>query len=173
MSKELLQQALNTLKLSVEYDGGVTYFDDGDEIGMRKCCDVISYKEHHKDCWIVQAKSTITALEAELAKPKQDWDLLAKTQESLREHMARIKELEAELATQTALDKKADNARELGLDYEPEQEPVAWMYVNTDGECEQIEYGVCDYKDPHITFLYTSPPRKEWVCKKCGEINDK
>ena len=25
-----------------------------------------------------------------------------------------------------ALDKKAENARELGLDYEPEQEPVAW-----------------------------------------------
>jgi len=70
-----------------------------------------------------------------------------------------IRGLKAELA----LDRKADNARELGLDYEPEQEPVAWMYVNTDGECEQIEYGVCDYKDPHITFLYTSPPRKEWV----------
>ena len=30
--------------------------------------------------------------------------------------------LEAELAKQTALDKKADNARELKLDYEPEQE---------------------------------------------------
>jgi hypothetical protein len=43
------------------------------------------------------------------------------------------------------------------------QEPVAWMYVNVDGECEQIEYGACDYDDPSITFLYTAPPRKEWV----------
>jgi len=53
---------------------------------------------------------------------EQDWDLLKATQESLREHMSKVKELEAELAKQTALDKKADNARELGLDYEPEQE---------------------------------------------------
>jgi len=62
------------------------------------------------------------ALEAELAKPEQDWDLLKATQESLREHMSKVKELETKLIKQTALDKKADNARELGLDYEPEQE---------------------------------------------------
>ena len=37
-----------------------------------------------------------------------------------------ITALEAELAKQLSLDKKADNARGLGLDYEPEQEPVAW-----------------------------------------------
>ena len=30
------------------------------------------------------------------------------------------------------LDKKADNARELGLDYEVEQEPVAWMVLTQD-----------------------------------------
>ena len=33
-----------------------------------------------------------------LAQPEQDWDLLAATQESLREHQARIKKLEAQLA---------------------------------------------------------------------------
>jgi len=32
-----------------------------------------------------------------LAEPEQDWSLLEATQESLREHMARIKELEAKL----------------------------------------------------------------------------
>ena len=45
---------------------------------------------------------------------------------------------------------------------QPEQEPVAWMYVNSDGECEQIEYGVCDFDDRSITLLYTHPPRREW-----------
>jgi len=43
-----------------------------------------------------------------------------------------------------------------------QQEPVAWMYVNEDGECEQIEYGpVLD--DPEVTPLYTAPPKKQWV----------
>ncbi len=64
-------------------------------------------------------------------------------------------------AVEQALDKKADNARELGLDYEPE--PVAWMYVNKDGECEQIEHiefeAIPD--DPSITPLYTTPPKRE------------
>ena len=57
------------------------------------------------------------ALEAELSKPvnefKPDWD-------TLQPYHDRIAELEAQLA----LEKKANNARELGLDYEPEQEPV-------------------------------------------------
>jgi len=46
--------------------------------------------------------------------------------------------LEAELAKQTALDKKADNARELGLDYEPEQESIC----RDDGRCQySIDHG--------------------------------
>lgn len=44
---------------------------------------------------------------------KPDWD-------TLQPYHDRIAELEAQIA----LYKKADNARELGLDYEPEQEPV-------------------------------------------------
>ena len=47
---------------------------------------------------------------------------------------------------------------------QPEPEPVAWMYVNKDGECEQIEHiefeSIPD--DPSITPLYTSPPKREW-----------
>jgi hypothetical protein len=56
---------------------------------------------------------------------------------------------------QLALDAKADNARELGLDYY-EQEPVAWM--DADGN-------VSDNND-HKCFpipLYTHPPQRTWV----------
>jgi hypothetical protein len=45
---------------------------------------------------------------------------------------------------------------------ETEQEPVAWMFVNEDGECEQIEYGPV-FDDPGVTPLYTAPPKHEWV----------
>jgi hypothetical protein len=40
------------------------------------------------------------------------------------------------------------------------QEPVAWMYVNQDGECEQIEYATPP-DDPSVTPLYTAP--RPWV----------
>ena len=45
---------------------------------------------------------------------------------------------------------------------QPEPEPVAWMYVNTDGECEQIEYGDV-FDDPSVTPLYAAPPQRKWV----------
>jgi hypothetical protein len=50
------------------------------------------------------------------------------------------------------------------------QEPVAWMYVNTDGECEQIEYGLCDFDDPSIQLLYTAP--RQWVGLTDEELAD-
>jgi hypothetical protein len=37
-------------------------------------------------------------------------------------------------------------------------EPVAWMYVNLEGECEQIEYGTASIDDDSITLLYAAPP---------------
>ena len=40
----------------------------------------------------------------------------------------------------------------------PEPEPVAWMYVNSEGECEQIEYGTEAIDDDSITPLYAAPP---------------
>jgi len=45
---------------------------------------------------------------------------------------------------------------------EQAQEPVAWMYVNTDGECEQIEYIENEPMpdDPSVTPLYTAP--RQW-----------
>jgi hypothetical protein len=42
---------------------------------------------------------------------------------------------------------------------EPEPEPVAWMYVNLEGECEQIEYGTPSIDDDSITLLYAAPPK--------------
>jgi hypothetical protein len=79
-----------------------------------------------------------------------------------------IEGLEQELAKpeQTALDKKADNARELGLDYEPEQEPAAWISDSpTKGNGKQLHFTKADaWKwSSNITPLYTAPPRKEWV----------
>ena len=49
---------------------------------------------------LIKKTQAIAALKAELAKFEQDWSLLKATQESLREHQARIKELEAQLAPQ-------------------------------------------------------------------------
>jgi hypothetical protein len=42
--------------------------------------------------------------------------------------------------------------------------PVAWCYVNPDGECEQIDWGASDLSkmagDPGITPLYSAPPKQ-------------
>lgn len=41
------------------------------------------------------------------------------------------------------------------------EEPVAWAYINSDGECEEIEYGrYSEADDSCITHLYTHPPRR-------------
>jgi hypothetical protein len=55
--------------------------------------------------------------------------------------------------------------------YLDEHEPVAWMYVNEDGECEQIEYGPV-FDDPGVTPLYTEPPKKQWVGLTAYEIQE-
>jgi hypothetical protein len=69
------------------------------------------------------------------------------------------------------VDQRACDAEEaLRQALEEKQEPVAWMYLNEDGECEQIEYGpVLD--DPGVTPLYTFPPKKQWVGLTDQEIN--
>jgi hypothetical protein len=43
---------------------------------------------------------------------------------------------------------------------QPEQEPVAWAYVNSDDECEQIEY-CTESPMPEFVPLYTSPPKRQ------------
>ena len=41
------------------------------------------------------------------------------------------------------------------------REPVAWMYVNSEGECEQIEYETPPAGDDSITPLYAAPPEPD------------
>ncbi len=59
-----------------------------------------------------------------------------------------------------ALDRMADNERELGIQMQPEPEPVAWM--NKHGACmsavfKQVDETAGEYTTP----LYTSPPKRE------------
>ena len=81
---------------------------------------------------------------------------------------------------QSPLDRMAENARELGLDYEPEQGPVAWRdhveqrlltwrqsFVNRSGD----QLALDDFMDKeslddlidYVCDEYTTPPRREWV----------
>jgi hypothetical protein len=57
----------------------------------------------------------------------------------------------------------AENARELGLDYEPEQEPVAWVCHGTHGH-HDIDFLEEDVDTLSVgTQLYTTPPQRTWV----------
>jgi hypothetical protein len=72
--------------------------------------------------------------------------MLEAAQESLREHMARIKELEAQLS-------------------QPAQEPVAWVCEGcASDEKHAIDYWQEDVDDiPIGTLLYAAPPQRPWV----------
>jgi hypothetical protein len=56
-----------------------------------------------------------------------------------------------------ALDKMAENARELGLDYGPEQEPVAWAKFSAKGNIIDL----LSEPDDDYTPLYTAPPQRK------------
>ena len=81
-----------------------------------------------------------------------------------------------------ALDKMAENARELGLDYEPaQQEPVAWMFQHGETgrtlcvDALQVKWGF-EGRNPSyqkIAPLYISPPaQRTWVGLTEEEIED-
>jgi hypothetical protein len=62
-------------------------------------------------------------------------------------------------AVEQALDKKAENARELGLDYEPaQQEPVAWMDIDEKGAFSGLRYW-SELDNRHEVALYAAPQR--------------
>jgi hypothetical protein len=84
-----------------------------------------------------------------------DWSMLEAAQESLREHMARIKELEAQLA-------------------QPAQEPVAWVCEGcASDEKHAIDYWQEDVDDiPIGTLLYAAPPQRPWVGLTGDELAD-
>jgi hypothetical protein len=82
-----------------------------------------------------------------------------------------------------ALEKKAENARELGLDYEPEQaqqaEPVAWRFTGIAGLKRFMTQKQYEAQTPETKKWYepfrcanciTSPPR-QWVGLTDWEIN--
>jgi len=56
-----------------------------------------------------------------------------------------------------ALEKMAENARELGLDYEPPQEPVAWAKFSAKGNIIDL----LSEPDDDYTPLYTTPPQRK------------
>ena len=75
-----------------------------------------------------------------------------------------------------ALEKMAENARELGLDYEPAQEPVAWRaWVSkfpqgTGSDWVYVTKPIM--KDSiHNQPLYTTPPQRTWVGLTDGEVD--
>jgi len=83
------------------------------------------------------------------------------------------------LEAQQALDKMAENARELRLDYEQpapvaeprKQEPVAWVCYGAPGK-RDIDFEEADINGlPIGTLLYTSPPaQRTWVGLTIEEI---
>ena len=89
-------------------------------------------------------------------------------------------------AVEQALDKKAENARELGLDYEPaQQEPVVWMYQDKSTHEVRFQKHMRDFVDHGATYetpLYTTPPQRTWVgltdeeafqiCVDCGCLSE-
>jgi len=85
------------------------------------------------------------------------------------EHFAEI--IRADERKQVALDKKAENARELGLDYEPSAKVRDFWegYVP-----EPVTCPVCKAKDSpypncgHI--LYVDPPAAQRQCEGCDKI---
>ena len=114
------------------------------------------------------------ALEAlEVANSCVDGYYIPKGKTHLPEIELAITAIKEALANE-ALEKMAENARELGLDYEPEQEPVAWRYRMSveDG------YWVWNYatyierqKDDRCEPLYTTPPQRTWTGLTDGEVD--
>ena len=78
-------------------------------------------------------------------------------------------------AVEQALDKKAENARELGLDYEPaQQEPVAWMVYTKDGQSVYVtDNSTAIQADQRALALYTAPPaQRPWVGLTDEEVEE-
>ena len=65
-------------------------------------------------------------------------------------------------AVEQALDKKAENARDLGLDYEPaQQEPVAFLVDDDLYYPEEIDWESLKEQGHTVFPLYTSPPAQQ------------
>ena len=77
-----------------------------------------------------------------------------------------------------ALEKMAENARELGLDYEPAQEPVAWGVFEGNlhdmffTEAEAVEMAQLKGTYAEVKPLYTTLPQRIWVGLTNDELTD-
>ena len=67
-----------------------------------------------------------------------------------------------------ALEKMAENARELGLDYEPPQKPYCYTYTENG---EEYFAPPTAYVPDNATPLYTTPPQRTWVGLTDGEVD--
>ena len=121
MSREIMQQALDALVNARDIVWN-EYKNDWRHGLPTRLSQIFAMEKDCKD-----HDKAIAALEAELAKPEQELDYPPEctTPEMEVAYAAGWwKALEVQRNKQQALDKKADNARELGLDYEPEQEKL-------------------------------------------------
>jgi len=98
---------------------------------------------------------------------KQALEALETSMYPQQKQLQAITAIKSALANE-ALERKAENARELGLDYEPleaKDEPVAWMYeVNHAHTCLDLFEPPDDAYDEGTLYpLYTTPPQRTWV----------
>ena len=159
MSRELLQQALDALENGKKVragEGGTKYQPELEDAAIEALEAALAQPEQEPVAWMLPDYGDVLSasetdgtgiynvpLYTAPPKPEQDWDLLAATQESLREHQARIKELEAQLA-------------------QPEQEPVKKALRLKPHEC------ICGYSVGHPLIPkcickpeYTAQPEQE------------
>ena len=93
---------------------------------------------------------------------KEALKLALEALEMFCEHGAILRPIETrdaikEALANEALEKMAENARELGLDYEPAQEPVAWAKFSAKGNIIDL----LSEPDDDYTPLYTTPPQRK------------
>ena len=87
-----------------------------------------------------QSNQALTALRQALAQSKQDWSLLKATQESLREHMAKVKKLEAQLAQ---------------LEQEPVAKHICNLWINPETSFYEVDR--CTHPINEVFPVYAAP----------------
>ncbi len=165
--EKVAKQALEALEIGRDYT-----FETAEQFHI----EMRGYKQQRHDAMdsdVRQIDASITALRQALEQPAQQ-----KTDHDIPDLIAGA----LGVSRGTAYDLMREAIAE-------QQEPVAWMYVNDDDECEQIEYGE-PFDDPAVTPLYTHPsvidksaatriatvlgwePKKEWVGLTDDEANE-
>jgi hypothetical protein len=121
---------------------------------LQKIIRIIKLLRTHDNDQEAEKFEMVSALEAELAKPEIDYPPECTMPEMELAYAAGWwKALEVQRNKQHPLDKKADNARDLGLDYEPEQDSIS----TNDHLCAML-------RQVHDVLACTALPMKRpWV----------